>query len=173
MATVSMFAFGALAGPTLSLSEKADQLERAAINREMAADSQLSQAKVHVSASDSYRAVSTGEGNPRQSELKRAAVMLEKAGNLEMAAARNLDRAGRNWRAAAKIQSKLDNDSEEKMGTEQADYAEGRALEAIKRAAANYEVAADLLLEQGPSTASMAAKLSERAASCRESLATR
>ncbi len=153
--------------------DKAEEWKQAAVNREWAAVSQVDQAWQHTRQSEALRYSATTDEVQRRKMLVAAAGALAKAGGLEMRAVANYAGAVKNWKNVASVWKGKAEAAKQDQAQQQATANSNAVTGACRRAAERYELAADLYRQLGTADAAKSASMSEKAAACRERLATR
>jgi hypothetical protein len=169
-------AFSPLRSGAQEIAEKidqAEQLKKAAVNREWAAVTQVDQAWQHTRESEALRYSATTDEVQRRKMLVAAAGSLAKAGGLEMRAVGNYGAAAKNWQSVASVWKGKAESAKQNQAQQQATANSNAVTGSCRRAAERYELAADLYRQLGTADAAKSASMSEKAAACRERLAKR
>ncbi len=170
---VSLFVLEAAARDETVTREKMDQRERAALNRECAAETQVGLAQTHFQSSSSFLTAEYSDAAERRERLVLSAGALRKAGDIEVVAWGNYDRAANNWSLVAELSLGTSDEVTQRQAQQNLKNARFSALAAAKRSAERYEAAADIYSGLGGKYTQLSASLSEKAATCRERIASR
>lgn len=170
---IAMTHCSATAEPSSSPIDKTEQWRQAAINREWAAITQESQAWGHVKKSEALATEGYHDDADRLKKLAASAAALQTAGDLQVQAAKNFDRATKNWNRAVRTQDNVAENSSGSKARSSATANTENSVNATRIAADHYEQAAAIYREFGLNGAAKAAASNEKAATCREALAAR
>ena len=169
---VGMICSTALSEPSVDQTDRAEQWRQAAVNREWAAVTQEGQAWGRVKQSEALETGGYRDEADRIKKLAARGAALQSAGDIQMQVSRNFDSAAANWHRAARSRES-GAESAKASETQSAAASREHAVNAIQHAANHYEQAAELFRDLGPAGATKAALLNEKAAACREALASR
>ena len=150
-----------------------DEWEHAALNRELAAATQMLQHETALKQAQALRTLEYGEPGQRRTNLNRAGDLEMQAAGTAAAAMGNYDRAADNWEKVAKDFGALGDKKGAADAREMAALARSNATQSLLAAAEAYELASDAYSTQNAGQPGKAAGASERAATWREKLATR
>lgn len=165
--------FAVAADNQARMLEKAEEWERAALNREWAAITRQTQAEEQLKCAQAFRSKEYLYERERKSNLNMAGDAEKRAGDLEGSALGNFDAAARNWEKVAAEYKRLRDVEKEQNARTMAESAHKNALLACGRAADAYELAAESYSERNADQPNKAAAVSEKAAIFREKLAGR
>lgn len=152
---------------------KAEEWERAAVNREWAAASQQGEADARVAEANDLIRSDVESDAERKKAFVHAANLLMQAGGLYGQACGSLDRAADNWRKAAAGYHDAGLLERERSAKERASTVEQHAVKICEQAAEAYEGAASAYDHDPVNQANRAAGAASNAAAWREKLATR
>jgi hypothetical protein len=153
--------------------ERSEQWEMAATDRELAATTQERQADKLLAAAQESRKKEYLYDTERKVNLSKAGEAERMAGDLEVTAYMNYDKAQANWSAAAEEYRRLRDPEKEKRMRARVETARINALQACAKACEAFEEAADAFGKDNADDAVRASQSSEKAAQHREILAGR
>jgi hypothetical protein len=171
-ACLALIAPAARAGEAGSAVERAKQWELAGLNREWAAANQEAEGEALLVSARAQTGALPVEPNQRKAALKRAADACKRAGDLFVAASRNLEHAALNWSKAAGELDAAEMTARARTARAQAADDRAAAEVACEKAAGAYEESAGRYQADALADMPAAAGAGEKAAGIREKLAT-
>jgi len=155
------------------IRERIAEWEKAALNREIAAMTQLNQAEELLETGREHRAEEYLLDTEMKANFKKAGDSEKQAGDRAGAACANFDLAAKNWVTVAEQCAKVEDADSEKSAKAMAEAATEHAGRACAVAADAYELAADAYGADYADEPQKGAAASEKAATWREKMAGR
>jgi hypothetical protein len=152
-------------------TNRAEELERAALNRGDAAITQERESEKLLGLADALCKKAYTNDTERRRIFTQAGDLQLSAGDLEGLAAGNYEKASKNWTAASVEFSKEPGDSWKRKSEQMAAQARTNRRTALERAAGAYELAADSYVAGKADLPIKSAQSSEKAAGLQEMIA--
>ena len=151
----------------------AEEWSHAASDRQLAAMSQQAEAEELVRIAQELRKKEYLYELDRKNNLNRAGELEMKAGELHFLAAQNHEKAATDWGQAAREYRRIREREKERQAAILVEQSTTRAIDALTDAAEAYELSAEAYGSENAADNIKSAVASDRAAGCRELLATK
>lgn len=152
-------------------TSRAEEWERAAENREVAAQAQQGESARMLDVAKGLIRKGCATEAERRKNLTQAAELCSAAGELASLAAANYEKASRNWLASAAELVRESSGRPKRLADEMADKARQNRRSSLQSAAEAHEMSADIYAPGNAELPIRSAQSSEKAASLRELIA--